>query len=114
MTARALVADGLISFGGLCELVCVVGFLWYRNPFDQLHYVSAASTIGIFAFAAAVVVNGLPSLSGTVECVVALALTFALSPVVTAATGRAGRRAVFGSLEPRPEEFEQQPETGEQ
>lgn len=99
----------LLAFGCMCEVICVLGVLWMRNGFDQLHFSGAASTIGVVAFAVAVVLKGFSSVSGTIDCVVALAFLFGLSPVMVSATARAGRRVRFDTLEPTPSEFEQQP-----
>ena len=99
----------LLSFGCLCEAVCVLGVVWFRDAFDQLHFCGAASTVGLFSFVAAVAVQGFATASGTIDCIVALFLTFALGPVMISATARAGRRMEFDSLEPRPNEYEQQP-----
>lgn len=99
----------LLVFGCACELIGVTGVLWMRQGFDQLHFAGAASTVGVLAIGVAVVVQGFSSLSGTIDCVVALALTFLLNPVMAMATARAGRRLRYESLEPTPEEFEQQP-----
>lgn len=99
----------LLSFGCFCECICVVGVVWFRDAFDQLHFASAASTVGLFSFVAAVIVQGFASASGTIDCVVALVLTFVLSPVMISATSRAGRRMHFDSLEPRPEEYRNPP-----
>lgn len=107
MTHDAVVA--LLVFGCLCELVCVLGLLWMRDAFDQLHFSGASSTIGLLAVAVAVALTGFSTVSGTIDCEVALGLTFVLNPVMVSATGRAGRRMRFGSLEPMREEFEQQP-----
>lgn len=103
------VVIALLSFGCLCEAVCVVGVVWFQDAFDQLHFSGAASTVGLFSFVAAVIVQGFATVSGTIDCVVALFLTFALGPVMVSATARAGRRMEFDQLEPRPEEYEQQP-----
>lgn len=107
MTHDAVIA--LLVFGCVCELVCVAGMLWMRDAFDQMHFVGAASTIGILAFGVAVVLQGFSTLSGTIECAVALGLTFFLNPLMATATARAGRRLKYETLEPRPEEFERQP-----
>lgn len=72
------VVTALLVFGCICEMVPVAGMLWMRDGFDQLHFTGAASTVGVLAFAVAVVVQGFSTLSGTIECVVALALTFLL------------------------------------
>lgn len=95
--------------GIACELVCVAGVLWFRDGFDQLHFASAAATVGVAAIAVAVGLTGFSSPSGTIECIIALGLLFLLAPVATSALGRLGRRDRFDTLVPRPKEFEQQP-----
>lgn len=100
---------GLLVFGCLCEMVCVGGVLWMRDGFDQLHFTGAASTVGVLAIGVAMVLQGFSTLSGTIECAVALGLIFFLNPMMATATARAGRRMRHDSLEPTPEEFEQQP-----
>jgi len=87
----------------------VAGMLWMSDGFDQMHYVGAASTVGVLAFGVAMVLQGFSTLSGTIECAVALGLTFFLNPMMATATARAGRRLRYDTLEPTPEEFDQQP-----
>jgi multisubunit Na+/H+ antiporter MnhG subunit len=99
----------LLAAGSLFELICALGVVWMREGFAQLHYSAAASSVGLAAFAAAVGLTGFSSASGTVDCMVALFLTFALSPVLVAATARAGRRMRYGTLEPTAREYHQQP-----
>lgn len=107
MSHDAVVA--LLIAGCACELICVAGTLWMRSGFDQLHFSGAASTVGLLFFAVAVGLQGFDSVSGTIDCVVALALTFFLAPVMVTATARAGRRMRFDALKPLEQEFEQQP-----
>lgn len=99
----------LLAAGMLTEGICLVGVLWLRSAFDQLHFSGAASTVPLVFFAVAVGLTGFSSVSGTIDCLVALALTFGLNPVVVSATGRFGRQLRFGSLQPTQAEFEQQP-----
>lgn len=99
----------LLAAGCLCQAICVVGVLWMRSGFDQLHYSGAATTIGPVLFGVAVVLQGFDSLSGTIDCVVALALLIGLGPVTATATARAGRRMRFDTLEPLERELGQQP-----
>lgn len=94
----------LLAFGCVCETVCVVGVLWLRDGFDQLHFAGASSTVGLFAFVAAVALQRFASAAGTIDCLAALVLTFLLNPVMVAATGRAGRRLRGDDLEPTAEE----------
>lgn len=107
MTHGAVI--GLLIAGCVCQAVCVAGVLWMRSGFDQLHYSGAASTVGLVFFGVAAALQGFDSVSGTIECLVALGLVFLLGPVMTMATARAGRRMRFDTLEPMEHEFEQQP-----
>ena len=107
MTHVAVIA--LLSAGCACEVVCVIGVLWMRSGFDQLHFSGAATTLGLALIGVAVVLQGFHSLSGTIDCVVALALTFFLAPVMAMATARAGRRMEYDTLDPIGHEFDQQP-----
>ncbi len=107
MTHDAVIA--LLIAGCACQIVCVAGVLWMRSGFDQLHFSGAAGTLGVLFIGVAVVLQGFSSLSGTIDCVVALALTFFLGPVMATATARAARRMRYDTLEPRQQEFEQQP-----
>lgn len=99
-------ALAFLALGCACEVVCLAGMLWFRDGFDQLHFVGAGSTVGVAAFAVAVGLTGFSAASATIECVVALGLTFLLGPVTISAIARLGRRERFGSLQPRPAEFE--------
>jgi multisubunit Na+/H+ antiporter MnhG subunit len=90
-------ATVLLWAGVTAELVCVAGVLWFRDAFDGLHFVAAATTIGPALIAAAAVVTGFPSVAGTIGCVTACVLLFGLNPVLTSATGRAGRNLDAGS-----------------
>lgn len=103
------VVIALLGLGCLSELICIAGVLWFRDGFDQLHFSGAASTLGLFFILAALFVQGFSTVSGTIDCAVALALTFVLNPVMTSATARAGRRMRFDNLRPRANEFRQQP-----
>ncbi len=107
MTHDVVVA--LLVAGCACQAVCVAGTLWMRSGFDQLHFSGAASTVGLLFFAVAVGLQGFNSASGTIDCIVALGLTFVLGPVMVTATARAGRRMRYDTLEPLAREFEQQP-----
>ena len=109
MSPAHIAALAFLGFGMLCESICFVGLLYFDNAFDQLHYTSAATTVGLVAIALAVVMTGFSSVSGTIECVTSLAMLFTLNPVLTFATARAGREARFGNLSPTEKEFRRQP-----
>jgi multisubunit Na+/H+ antiporter MnhG subunit len=103
------IALAFLAAGCACELICVAGVLWFRSGFDQLHFASAAATVGVLAIAVAVGLTGFSTPSGTIECIVALLLTFCLGPLTTSAVGRLGRHQRFGTVAPLAAEFEQQP-----
>ena len=106
MTHGAVI--GLLIAGCVCQVVCVAGVMWMRSGFDQLHYSGAASTVGLVFFGVAAALQGFDSVSGTIECLVALGLVFLLGPVMTTAPARARRRTRFAPLEPFEQEFGQQ------
>lgn len=107
MSHDAVIA--LLVAGCACQMICVAGVLWMRSGFDQLHYSGAASTLGPLLIGVAVVLQGFNSVSGTIDCVAALAITAILGPVMVMATARAGRRMRYDTLEPLEQEFQQQP-----
>ena len=105
MSAVDIAATVLLWAGVIAELVCVLGLVWMRDAFDELHYVAAATTAGPVLIATAAGLTGFSSLAGTTEVVTACAALFVLNPVLTSATGRAGRDLAHGDLEPTAEEW---------
>jgi multisubunit Na+/H+ antiporter MnhG subunit len=100
-----LAVDVLLAFGVVLELACCVGVLAMRTTFDRMHYASAGATVPPFFFLAAVLVReGLSA--GGLESVAAVALLFALNPLLLNATARAARRIDFGTAESLPEKRE--------
>jgi multisubunit Na+/H+ antiporter MnhG subunit len=89
-----VVATVLLWCGVAAELLCVVGVVWLRDAFDGLHFVAAATTVGPVLIAVAVILTGFPSVAGTIGCVSACVALLVLNPMLTSATGRAGRNLV--------------------
>jgi multisubunit Na+/H+ antiporter MnhG subunit len=102
VSANAAV-DVLLGLGVAAELVCCLGVLVMRGPFDRLHYAAAGTSVGPFLILAAVLVReGMTS--GGLEAIAAVGILFLLNPALVVATGRAARRLETGSLEPTPAE----------
>lgn len=85
---REIVAAILLGFGVLIELLCAVGVLVMRNPFDRLHYLAPATTLGPLAIAAAVLIAESDSQAKIKSVLVAVVLLMT-GPVLTHATARA-------------------------
>jgi multisubunit Na+/H+ antiporter MnhG subunit len=94
VTANHVIASVLLWCGVAAELICLAGVVWLRDAFDGLHFVAAATTVGPVLFAVAAILTGFPSSAGTIGCVVACAALLLLNPMLTSATGRAGRDLV--------------------
>ena len=109
MSSSDVVATALLWLGVTAELVCLLGVMWMRDAFDELHYVAAATTVGPLLIAVAAVLTGFSSLAGTTECVTACVALFVLNPVLTSATGRAGRELLHEDLRPTADEWTRQP-----
>jgi monovalent cation/proton antiporter MnhG/PhaG subunit len=108
VTVAEAAASVLLWLGVATEVVCLVGVMWMRDALDQLHYAAAATAVGPVLIAVAAGLTGFSSVSGTIGCVVACALLFVLNPVLTSATGRAGRH-LRGLDEPTADEWDRQP-----
>lgn len=88
MSGREIVAAVLLGFGVLIELLSAVGVLVMRNPFDRLHYLSPATTLGPLAIAAAVVVADSEGQAKIKSVLVAIVL-LTTGPILTHAMARA-------------------------
>jgi monovalent cation/proton antiporter MnhG/PhaG subunit len=103
----------LLFCGVAAELVCVLGVVVMRGPFDRLHYAAAGTTLGPVLIGAAIVLRETVQPQGAVEpssaalqTAVVVVFMFLLNPALTVLTARAARRAEFGSLKPTPAERE--------
>jgi multicomponent Na+:H+ antiporter subunit G len=80
-------AVALLAAGLLIMLLSCLGMAALRDPMDRLHLVTPASTLGVGAIAAAVVVHEGVDASGLSAMVLA-AIVAATNPLVSHATAR--------------------------
>ena len=102
MTPADLVVGALLVTGVAIELVCCIGVLLMRGPYDRLHFTSPAS-LGAAAIAAAVVVRESFSLIGNKALLLAV-FFLVTSPVLVHVTARAARMYEHGDWRLRREE----------
>lgn len=107
----AAAVHAILYLGVACQLVCVLGVLVTRGPFDRLHYAAAGSTLGTLLVGGAVVLRETVRphhvyelSSGGSEALAATVLIFVLAPAATIAVARAARRLERGDVAARPEE----------
>jgi monovalent cation/proton antiporter MnhG/PhaG subunit len=86
---RAVLIWVLLGAGVLIQLLCSVGVLVMNDAFDRLHFTGPTSLGGLLIALAAVVDVGL-SVVGVKAILIALLLSL-INPVLTHATGHAGR-----------------------
>ena len=103
MTAREWIEDLLLAVGVTCEVLCVLGLLLMRNALARLHYSMAATSVGLVAIVAAVVVHESFKQAG-INALVVGGFLFLLNPILANATARAIRRREHGEIAVRPEE----------
>jgi multisubunit Na+/H+ antiporter MnhG subunit len=113
MSPFNLAVTVLLGIGVACEVICAVGVLVMRGPFQKLHYASAGTTVGAFCIGAAIVARetlhggGAVEVSaGGLETLAAVAFMFLLGPAVTILTARAARRLEHEPREITPGELE--------
>jgi multicomponent Na+:H+ antiporter subunit G len=95
VSLETVVIAVLLTLGvGIAVLSCL-GVALTKDPFDRLHFVAPASTLGPIAIAAAIVVRERLAVGGIKSILVALLLVVS-SPVLTHATARAARVRQFG------------------
>jgi multicomponent Na+:H+ antiporter subunit G len=88
MNVRETIAAVLLGLSVLVELMSAVGLLVMRNPFDRLHYLAPATTIGPIALAAAMLIAESDAQAKIKSALVAVVL-LATGPILTHATARA-------------------------
>ena len=103
MTAREWIEDVLLGIGVVSELLCVLGLLLMRNALARLHYSMAATSVGLIAIVAAVVVHESFKQAG-INALVVGGVLFLLNPVLANATARAIRRRELGQIAIRAED----------
>lgn len=85
---REIVSAVLLGMGVLIELLCAAGVLVMRNPFDRLHYLAPATTLGPLAISAAVLIAESEA-QAKIKSVLVTVILLACGPVLTHATARA-------------------------
>lgn len=100
MSVCDIAAAVLLGVGVVIELLCAVGVLVMRHPFNRLHYLAPATTLGPLAIAAAVLVAESDA-QAKIKSVLVAVILLATGPVLTHATARAAwtRRQVPRDLE---------------
>lgn len=90
MSVRDVIVDGLLAIGLLSFALTTLGVCWYRNLYDQIHFLAPGTLIGAVAIPAAVIVHGGFTQAGTKALLIAILLVIA-NPVLSHATARAAR-----------------------
>lgn len=85
----SIVVNVLLWLGVALLLICSLGLLAMRSPYDRLHYVGGASW-AVLPISIAILVRESWSLIGDKALLIAI-LLLVLSPVMGHATARAGR-----------------------
>ena len=112
MSPFNLAVTVLLGVGVACEVICAVGVLVMRGPFQKLHYASAGTTVGAFCIGAAIIARetlhagGVEVSAGGLETLAAVAFMFLLGPAVTILTARSARRLEHEPPEITPDELE--------
>lgn len=88
MSVREITVAVLLGFGVLIELLSAVGMLAMRNPFDRLHYLAPATTLGPLAIAVAVLVAEADA-QAKIKSVLVVVVLLVSGPILTHATARA-------------------------
>ncbi len=96
----------LVVLGTVVQVLCVLGVLLARNPYDRLHFTGPASTIAPVAFALAVIVDEGPVTQAGVKSVLTALALVVLNGVLVHATARAARIREHGTWRLLPEERE--------
>ena len=96
----------LVVLGTVVQVLCVLGVLLARNPYDRLHFTGPASTIAPVAFALAVIVDEGPVTQASVKSVLTALALVVLNGVLVHATARAARIREHGTWRLLPEERE--------
>jgi multicomponent Na+:H+ antiporter subunit G len=104
MSGREVVALALLLAGVIVGLCAALGLVPTRSAFDKLHFLAPASTVGLTLIVAAIVVREGLSATGA-KTILAGAILFLMSPIVTHMTARArwhgGRRGGAAQVKKR-------------
>ena len=88
MSARTLLVDGLLVLGVGIQLVCALGLLVFRGPFERLHLQGPSGGLGALAIAVAVALDT-PLKEGGVKALLVGGVLLVTGPVLTHAISRA-------------------------
>ncbi len=88
----------LLALAFVVEVLCCVGLLAMRNPFDRLHAVAPANILPPLLVTVAMLVQTGFS-SATIKALLIAAALIFTSPIVTHAIARAARLRETGELE---------------
>jgi multicomponent Na+:H+ antiporter subunit G len=80
----------LLAIAVAAVLLTAIGILTSRNVYQRLHYLAPASTVGVVAVAAAIVVQEGLDQAG-IKAVVTAAVLFVVNPILTHVFARAAR-----------------------
>jgi monovalent cation/proton antiporter MnhG/PhaG subunit len=105
MTLRQIMVDAFLWLGVALTLIGCLGVVLMRTVYDRLHF-SSPPVLGGVCVAIAVVIQKSFSLVGDKSILIAV-LLIVLSPLLTHATGRAGRLAEHGEWRVADEEVEE-------
>ncbi len=103
MSGADLATAILLGIGVITVVASAIGVLLGRDFYERLQYMSPASSLGIGAIAAAVVVKESVNQAGIKAMIIAVVVFFTNS-LLAHVTARAGRVRQYGKLDLRPEE----------
>jgi multicomponent Na+:H+ antiporter subunit G len=93
----------LLGFAVVVVWLSALGILVMRDPYERLHYMTPASTLGAVAVAAAIALDAPFFQAGSKALLVTLVLV-CTNPVLSHATARAARIRQFGHWVIQPDE----------
>ncbi len=98
-----LAITALLAFAVLIALLCALGVLVMRDPYQRVHYTAPAASVSAMAIAAAVLLAEGFNQAG-IKTLLVMALLFLMNAVLSHATARAGRIREFGRWQPHASE----------
>jgi multicomponent Na+:H+ antiporter subunit G len=87
--------DILLALATASVALTALGVLVSRDPYQRLHFLAPAATIGTVCVAAAIVLRESMGQMG-IKTLIAAAVLFLMNPVLTHATARAARTREHG------------------
>ncbi len=99
MSPRMLVVDGLLVLGVGIQLLCALGMLVFRGPFERLHLLGPANGLGALAIVVAVALDT-PAKEGGVKALLVGFVMLVMGPVLSHAVARAATQRERASGKP--------------